>query len=242
MGPAVRRVEKTAPGEFVMRISAIEGYSLWAPQYDSELNPLIVLERRTMRDLLKDLPRSTILDVACGTGQWLSRFQQDGHSVFGCDASEEMLNEAHKISGLRFRLALADAECIPFRSSTADLIFCSLSIGYFQNLACVFAEFARALRPGGLLAISDVHPDAIAAGWTRSFKLDQQVYEINDQRRTLDEIDSIADHAGLKRNVSKSVYFDTPELAVFQSAGRAERFSAFKSIPALMIGTWEKPW
>ena len=126
-----------------MLVSPIEGHRFWAPVYDSGLNPILALERRSMRNLLKSLRPATVIDMACGTGQWLLHFQQAGSEVFGCDACEEMLSQARKHSTLRGRVALADAENIPFCDGTADLILCSFSLGYFRDIDHVFREFER---------------------------------------------------------------------------------------------------
>jgi ubiquinone/menaquinone biosynthesis C-methylase UbiE len=240
MGAAFRCFKKAAFGKFVMRVSAIEGHRLWAPVYDSASNPLIALERRAMQSLLKQLRPSKMIDVACGTGQWLARFQQAGFEVFGCDICNEMLGEARKIVSLRGRIALGNAESIPFKSSSADLVFCSLSLGYFQDISQVFSDFARVCRPAGLIAVSDVHPDAFTSGWTRSFRLGEQHYEIEHRRRTVQEIQCAAANAGLRRKLSRRIYFGPSELNVFQRAGKERQFQSVKSIPALFVGLWEK--
>jgi len=117
-----------------MLVPALEGHRLWAPLYDLGANPLLALERRAMWNVLEPLQAKKVIDVACGTGQWLLHLQQAGSDVFGCDLCQEMLDEAQKIFSLRGRLARADAECIPFRTSMADLVLCSVSLGYFHDL------------------------------------------------------------------------------------------------------------
>jgi ubiquinone/menaquinone biosynthesis C-methylase UbiE len=241
MGTALPYLEKTASGKLVMRVSAIEGHRLWAPVYDSGPNPILSLERRVMRNLLKSLRPSTVIDVACGTGKWLLQFQQAGWEVFGCDACKEMLSEATKNSSLRGRVTLADAESIPFRSSTADLVLCSVSLGYFHDIHRVFREFARASKPGGLIAVSDLHPDALASGWTRSFKLGEQRYELEHYPRAMPEIGGAASRAGLRTKVCQGIHFGAPELPVFHRSGKDKIFRFVTSTPALFIGLWEKP-
>lgn len=224
-----------------MRISAIEGHRLWASIYDRSLNPLLALERRTMREFLKRLQPANVLDVACGTGQWMLQFQRAGSNVFGCDACQEMLSEAIKAASLRGRVALGNAEGIPFGDSIADLVFCSVSLGYFQDLERVFHEFARAAKPGGFVALSDLHPEALAAGWTRSFKLGEQVYELAHYPRALKEVDAAARHAGLRFEDSRDIFFDTPELELFRRARKEAMFSIAMKTPALFFGLWGKP-
>jgi ubiquinone/menaquinone biosynthesis C-methylase UbiE len=224
-----------------MRVAAIEGHRLWAPVYDSGLNPILALERRAMRALLEPLQPSKMIDIACGTGQWLLHFQNAGSDVLGCDACEEMLQEATKCVSLRGRIALAEAERIPFGRSIADLILCSLSLGYFQNIDRVFREFTRVSKPGGFIAVSDLHPDALASGWSRSFKVGEQRYEIENHQRTLQEVNCAAVYAGLTLESCQPIYFGPAELPVFQRAGKEDLFRAVKTTPALFTSLWAKP-
>jgi ubiquinone/menaquinone biosynthesis C-methylase UbiE len=223
-----------------MRVSARDGHRLWAEVYDSGPNPVVALERRSMAGVLKPLQTGTTVDVACGTGRWLLSLQQAGSDVFGCDACEEMLSAAQKISPLRGRVALADAEQIPFRGSIADLVLCSLSLGYFHNLDRVFSEFARASKPGGFIAVSDLHPRALASGWTRSFKLGDKLYEVEHHRRAVQEVRSAASSAGLRLAFFTEPRFGAAEFEFFQRAGKGELFQTLLSTPALFIGLWKK--
>jgi SAM-dependent methyltransferase len=45
-----------------------------------------------------------------------------------------------------------------------DLVVCSLALTHVAALAPVLAEFARVLRPGGHLVLSDVHQDLVFLG------------------------------------------------------------------------------
>jgi malonyl-CoA O-methyltransferase len=243
MGAALCRFAETQIGKFVIRVSAIEGHRLWAPSYDSEPNPLIALERRVTSTLLKSLRPKTVVDVACGTGRWLLHFQQGGSNVFGLDVCAEMLSQAVARPCLRGHVTVADSEFIPFRSAAADLVVCSLSLAYFENIDRVFAECARITKPGsGFLIVTDLHPDALRAGWKRSFRRGQNHYDISHQSRTVQHVEHAAEAAGLKLRVSQTSYFGVPELPIFQRAGKAEQFWKITRIPALFVRVWEKPW
>lgn len=224
-----------------MLLSPIEGHRLWAPIYDSGFNPLLALERRAMREIVAPLRPSTVVDIACGTGEWLSYFQRAGSDVFGCDACEEMLMQAAKNVHLRGRIALAEAGHVPLPDSVADLIFCSLSLGYFPRIESVFREFMRLSRRGGRIALSDMHPYALAAGWTRSFKLGEQRYELENHVRTLQEIHHAASAAGLRLLCCQTICFGAPELTVFERAGKEDLFEEACRVPALFSCLWEHP-
>ena len=224
----------------MMRVSPVDGHALWAPNYDLGPNPLLELERRTMSDLLKRMRPAITIDVACGTGQWLLHFQQRGASVFGVDACEQMLKEAKKNLSLRGNVVLGYAERLPFRESVANLVVCSMALGYFRDIHRVFHELARVSVHGAYIAVSDLHPDAIASGWTRSFKLGELRYEIDHYCHSLEKIGHAAASAGLRAKVCRAAHLDETQLPIFKCAGKEKLFSTLRNTPALFISLWEK--
>lgn len=223
------------------RVSAVEGHRLWAPFYDSFPNPVLSLERRHMSEILTGINPATVIDVACGSGHWMLHFQERGSSVFGFDACEEMLAQAQKNGPLRRLLAVSIAENIPVRDSVADLVICSLSAGYFPDIHRVFGEFARVARRGGLVAVSDLHPHALESGWTRSFKIGGEQYDMEHYRHSLRDVQSAATNAGLMAKKFRIASFGDAEQSVFRQAGKEELIRSLTAVAALFIGTWEKP-
>jgi SAM-dependent methyltransferase len=217
-----------------MLVSAAEGYRLWAPHYDAELNPLVALERRAMTGFLRGLRPANVVDVACGTGYWMRHWEQAGANVFGCDACCEMLPASGK------RVA-ANAEALPFADRIADLVICSLSLGYFHQLQTVFAEIARILRPGGCLALSDMHPESLRTGWKRSFRLGVQVFEMHHFVRELHEVEHHAAKAGLSLERKQDVCFGMQEFPIFEKRSKADSFIAVTRLPALFLALWRRP-
>ena len=109
----------------------------------------------------RDQRRTRLVDVACGTGRFL-RAVKDAFPlmpVAGVDLSEAYLGEArrHLAGRGRSRLAVANAESLPFADASVDIVS---TIYLFHELPpkvrrIVAAEFARVLRPGGLLVFMD---------------------------------------------------------------------------------------
>ncbi|HEX4773737.1 MAG TPA: class I SAM-dependent methyltransferase [Bryobacteraceae bacterium] len=187
-----------------------------------------------MGELLHGLRPARVVDLACGTGYWMERLEKDGSVAFGCDACEEML----PVGG---RVVVGDAERLPFASGIADLVVCSLALGYFPGLENAFGEMKRVLRPEGHLAISDVHPDSLRSGWKRSFRVGPQVFEMQHLVRDSDEVKRSAANAGLQLDCEQAAYFGIEELPIFEQANRAESFAAASNLPALFLARWKKP-
>ena len=135
-----------------------EGYRAWAGSYDQPGNGLIDLEQPVVRDILDSVPRGIALDAACGTGRHAEYLVSLGHEVIGVDSSPEMLAAARaKIPGGDFREG--DLHYLPVPDQCADVAVCALALTHVPDLAPVVAEFARVLRPGGHLVISDSRSD-----------------------------------------------------------------------------------
>ena len=111
---------------------------------------------------------STILDVASGKGT--SAFavaERFGCQVVGVDLSEANVAEANAESerqGLvsRVRFAVGDAEALPFAASSFDALLCECAFCTFPDKSTAAAEFARVLRPGGRIGMSDLTRAAVA--------------------------------------------------------------------------------
>ncbi|HEY6744901.1 MAG TPA: class I SAM-dependent methyltransferase [Mycobacteriales bacterium] len=152
-------------GVAVLRGGTPAAYRRWSATYDEPRNALFDVDEPVMHEILDPLPPGTVLDAACGTGRYAARMAARGHRVLGLDSSPEMLQRARArvpqgtfLRGELHRLPVAD--------HTVDVVVCALALVHVRSPAPVMAEFARVLRPGGHLAISDVHRDWRC--WVRS--------------------------------------------------------------------------
>jgi ubiquinone/menaquinone biosynthesis C-methylase UbiE len=134
-----------------------EGYGACADDYDDydeAENLLVDIEQPIVREILAQLPLGTALDAACGTGRHAEYLASLGHKVIGVDGSPDMLAVARaKVPSGEFHHG--DLSQLPLPDRHVDLVVCSLALTHVRDLAPVLAEFARVLRPGGHLVISD---------------------------------------------------------------------------------------
>src|SRR6266498_6110462 len=94
MRPKARGIAQAKGGKHLSRVSPLEGHRIWSKTYDSEANPLLSLESRTVLEKLQNLSRRLFFDAACGTGRWLALAEARGANVFGIDLCPEMLAHA----------------------------------------------------------------------------------------------------------------------------------------------------
>ncbi|MGW0229956.1 class I SAM-dependent methyltransferase [Actinopolymorpha singaporensis] len=144
------------PGGMVGDIGTRDGYAQWVHSYDDPGNPLIAAEEPVVRPLLDALKLGRVLDAACGTGRHSHYLAELGHEVVGVDSSPEMLARARaKVPAGEFREAALDE--LPFPDGSFDSLVCTLALTYQPRLEPTLAEFARVLRPGGQMILSDIH-------------------------------------------------------------------------------------
>ncbi|MGZ4206610.1 MAG: ubiquinone/menaquinone biosynthesis methyltransferase [Actinomycetota bacterium] len=93
-----------------------------------------------------------VLDLACGTGDFCRELSAAGMHPTGFDFSYGMLAAARTSAAL----AQADILRLPVADARADGITCGFALRNVVDLAALFAEMARVLRPGGRIALLEV--------------------------------------------------------------------------------------
>ena len=143
------------------------GYRAWSATYDRPLR-LFPLEEPPMHVLLDPLPPGDALDAACGSGRYSTYLAARGHRVTGVDQSEAMLVLARaKLPDSPF--LHGDLTALPVPDAAFDTVVCALALVHLPSVAPAMSEFARVLRPGGRLIVSDVHPFLVLVGWQAQF-------------------------------------------------------------------------
>ena len=122
-----------------------------------------------------DLHGQDWLDAGCGSGTMARYLVEVGATVLGVDAAEEMISVARGIASqdvassdvaspdvssegehsrpLHFQHIPTIAH-LPLADNSLDGILCSSVLEYVPDPPACLAEFARVLRPGGLLVVS----------------------------------------------------------------------------------------
>jgi len=213
------------------------GYRLWAPAYDSEPNPLVALEERVLRQSLLFGPGMRVLDLATGTGRWLAHVRSHGAQAFGVDLSAEMLEQASRKPHARGRLIRATLSALPVRDDFADVAICSFALGYIPSPETAFREMARTSRR---IIVSDLHPEAVGAGWRRTLRKGGTKYEIANWSHSSKLLDKCAGEAGLSLCWRREERFGAAEFEIFEQAAKRETFDAACRIPAILISCWAR--
>ena len=214
-----------------VRVAASAGYALWAGTWDTTPSPVVAVEERLVRPWLAGLTPRRTLDVGCGTGRWTGRL-----AAIGFDASPEMLAVAAGKAGLRGRLAAADAAALPVADNCAELVLCALTLGHVPDWGAAMREFARVLKPGGSLVLTDFHPAAVERGWRRTFRHGEVLYEVEHYPYTITELEQACERLVLRRCEAGSI--GEAERGLFAEAGRTELYEASRETPVVLLSEW----
>lgn len=220
----------------VFKVSAREGYALWADTWDSTPSPIVALERRHLLPWIEKLAMRRCVDLGCGTGRWTAEL-----GALGFDASREMLAVAANKPGLRGRLATADAVALPIATGAARFVLCCLTLAHIREREAGVRELVRILADGGTLIITDFHAAGAARGWKRTFRRNGQLYELENFPYTVDELQRSAEALGLRLEEFVDATIGEPEREIFHRAGRPELFNPATETPSVLLTRWTRP-
>lgn len=102
-------------------------------------------------------PGAKILDIGCGSGRWVRRYQELGYCATGLDATAAML-EVARAQKTSAPLICGEAHRLPFADSSFD---CVSDITVVQHIPlstqpAALTEMIRVLRPGGALILMEL--------------------------------------------------------------------------------------
>ena len=100
-------------------------------------------------------PGERVLDVACGTGDILTRARRQARLAIGLDVTFKMLLHAATKSEPSPRLVAADMQELPFPPSSFTVVTVGYGLRNVPHIERAIDEIARVLAPRGRLASLD---------------------------------------------------------------------------------------
>ena len=184
--------------------------------------------RRAVREL--HLPGGALVaDLACGTGDLCTELRAGGYRAVGFDFSHGMLVNAT----VEVPLAEADILRLPLADGGVGGATCGFAMRNVTDLAALFAETARIVRPGGRIAFLETgEPDGkvLRAGHAFYF------------RRVVPLIGGALSDRDAYRYLPRSTAYLPPPAELLAGLGEAgfgdlERFPLGAGAAQLLVGT-----
>lgn len=204
-----------------------------APRYDL-VNRIMTfgLDVRWRRRALRDLrlpPRTRVLDLAAGTGDFCRELAAAGIHVVGVDLSRGMLVNARTDAPL----VQADVLQLPVPDASVDGVTCGFALRNLVALPPFFDELARVVRPGGRVALLEVaEPSNRILRWGHGIYFGKVVPLIGG---------ALSDRAAYRYLPASVAYLPPPDelLGQFRAAGfeDATRTLLAPGAAQLLVGT-----
>jgi ubiquinone/menaquinone biosynthesis C-methylase UbiE len=113
------------------------------------------------KKLLEKINGGEVLDVGCGTGQFIGILLEclgSFSSFTGVDVDVESLAEAREnYPGNNYRFLESGSDNLPFENECFDLVSISKALHHVEDPVATLDEMKRVLKPGGYLIINEMH-------------------------------------------------------------------------------------
>ena len=151
-------------------------------------------------EMISHVPKDSgrILDLGCGTGFFLAELEEQHPGSVGLDISHDML----KVSGEYVpgaRLVTGDAERLPFKPGSFDVVFCKGSLHHTRDHVGFLTHCRNALGDDGVLIMSEPCNDnpLIRAARALLYRRSPH-FDVGDQGFTRKGIVSLCEQAGFE--------------------------------------------
>ena len=191
---------------------------------------------RKVASRLGSMQGAQVLDIACGTGEWLVELAGRGAAVAGIDISPKA------VSIVRERLPGAEihegiAEELPFEDGRFDVVTCMGSLEHFLDQAGALREMQRVAKPGATFLI--LVPNA--GFLTRRLGLYKGTGQtaIRETVRTLEEWSSLIGDSGLR---VVALWRDLHTLSMSWIKRGAKPMWPVRALQAFALALWPVAW
>jgi arsenite methyltransferase len=119
-------------------------------------------------------PTDTIADIGAGTGYFARRFAHHAGKVYAVDVDQKLLAIAGKDAPPNLQTVLATPDDPRLPEHSVDIIFFCDVLHHIDNRAAYYPKLAKALKPGGRIAVIEFYKKEMPIGPPPSMKLSEE--------------------------------------------------------------------
>jgi ubiquinone/menaquinone biosynthesis C-methylase UbiE len=170
-GPGFNRMNMKMKDQYQKFFSRQNEINTWDSVYDRDDFVGDIYRQRLSKtlawvDIFARAENSRLLDAGCGAGHLIHEAIKKGYDIIGMDYSYGMLINTKSLVNRNeknnTKLCQGDVESVPFNDSSFDIVTCLGVIPYLPSEKKVLSEFARVLKPGGILIFSTMNKARLA--------------------------------------------------------------------------------
>lgn len=190
-------------------LSSYEDYSRRSGNYDKTREPVgTEILVGCFAHAPVPLDRTVVLDAGCGTGSYSDALLSYVGRIEAVDLNPGMLEvAAGKLAwaGERISFRSSRIDELPFEDATFDGVMINQVLHHLPDEAAegfpahrrVFREFARVLKPGGVLTVSTCSQEQLRNGYWHYRLIPEAADALRNRYAPLDELREILDGCGL---------------------------------------------
>ncbi|MFR8010736.1 MAG: class I SAM-dependent methyltransferase [Clostridia bacterium] len=117
------------------------------------------VETDALLGLLNPRPGMEVLEVGCGTGNYLLKLAGAGCRITGIDIAPHMLEQARaKLTrhGISAALSIMNGKSLSFTDGIFDAAYSMAAFEFIDDIETVYREMRRVVRPGGDIVIGTI--------------------------------------------------------------------------------------
>jgi ubiquinone/menaquinone biosynthesis C-methylase UbiE len=222
---------------FAQGKDVVVAYDIWSDSYDCQPGNLMLdldelIFSRLINDI--DLRNKKVADIGCGTGRhWQKIYEKIPALLLGFDVSPGMLHQLiRKFPSAKTHL-ITDNLLNSIKDSYIDCLVTTLTIAHIKNIEEAISSWARVLKNGGDLIITDFHPSMLKKGGKRSFKYEHGSLSVINYTHPLEKVKKILHKHGLHviRQVERIV--DEEVRPYYEAQNAFPVYCRFQGIPII---------
>ena len=153
----------------------------------------------------------------------------------GVDLTPEMLTVAGASNG-GWRCSRAAIQFMTF-----DIVWCRLMLGHVREMEAAYAELSRVCCMGGVVIVSDLSAEAVAAGHKRTFRdVGGTTHELEHFAHPLERQAVAAYDVGLRLERRQDGVVDSSVMPLYVEAGQQAAYEEQLGMPLVRALLWRK--
>ncbi len=120
-------------------------------------------EKATFEELIREIPRGTLLELGAGTGHWTRFFVEQGFDVMATDVSEAMFVHAKQKLAGQAKFLKADMQNLSFDHESFDVLAVITALEFVEDPFQAMANMYRVLKERGWLIVGALNAKSALA-------------------------------------------------------------------------------